>query len=568
MNEKLIAEHKKEKQESQDFKKRRYAQWRENYQLYRDHVDMNRLTQRQPINIPIMRETIQTWISKIKEAPELHYQAIGNSNKDKNGEIFMDELWKHYFEKLQLDILDIVDKKIVGLQGRSFKICGMRRGEFFIDIIDPYDIEISPRANIFDLNSAQYLIRTHIFRSLREILANDKYSQEGKDQLKIYLQTKEGLIKAQETRDAYLEKVARLRDLGAQNYDEYNVSEVLVELNESYKLVWNKKDNQFERHLIVFGADSAILYDEPITEALGLSRLPIVTWADDPDLNDIWCDGKGDSVRTINKVVNMYISQDVENRAYRNFGMYFYDNKGGTYSPKALEPKPFGLFGLPGKPRDILEQVRIEPLGDTTNQIQYLKDLIQSSVAQTPSERGEQSKSRTTFGEIQMTMEQSSNRNAMSTIHYRRAWKEIGEIFYELMANNSNGVITLHKAADNGQTYTKDIYPSDWVRPDGYDCVVTFASEKTEKQQFDIQKIQYGLVNFQDNPEALTILKRKQAEILDLTQDEIEKIIAYEQNKYKQGQQAGGPEEAVADPQSQASGMPFSNEQMMQQMTA
>lgn len=564
---KLIAEHKKEKNESQDFKKRRYEQWRENYQLYRDHVNTNRLTNRQPINLPIMRETIQTWISKIKESPELHYSAIGNSNKDKNGEIFMDEMWKHYYEKLQLDILDNVDKKIVGLQGRSFKICGMKKGKFFLDIIDPYDIEISPRVNIFDLNSAQYLIRTHIFKSLREILSNKKYSRDGKNALKIYLQSKEGLIKAAESRDAYLEKVARLRDLGAQNYDEYNVSEVLVELNESYKMVWNNEDNQFERHLVIIGADQAVLYDEPITEALGLKRLPIVTWADDPDLNDIWCDGKGDAVRTINKVVNMYMSQDVENRAYRNFGMFWYDNKGGTYSPKALEPKPFGLYGLPGKPSEILEQVRIEPLGDTTNQIQFLKDMIQSSVAQTPTERGEQTSSRTTLGEVQMTMEQSSNRNAMSTIHYRRAWKEIGEIFYELMSNNNPGMIKLHKKGANGHTYTKDVYPSDWVRPDGYDCIVTFKSEKDELQQYDIQKIQYGMVNFQDNPEALKILKRRQAEILDMTQDEIDKILAYEEQKYGQGQEAGGEEEGVADPQAQASGEPFSNEMMMQQLT-
>ena len=57
MDDKLILEHRKEKQESRDFKERRFDQWKENYFLYRDKVTTNRLTQRQAINIPIMRET-------------------------------------------------------------------------------------------------------------------------------------------------------------------------------------------------------------------------------------------------------------------------------------------------------------------------------------------------------------------------------------------------------------------------------------------------------------------------------------------------------------------------------
>ena len=40
----------KNEQADHDFQKRRHEQWTENYQLYRDKVIVNRLTQRQSIN--------------------------------------------------------------------------------------------------------------------------------------------------------------------------------------------------------------------------------------------------------------------------------------------------------------------------------------------------------------------------------------------------------------------------------------------------------------------------------------------------------------------------------------
>lgn len=558
---KLINEHVAEKRESYEFKERRFEQWKENYLLYRDKVKTNRLTQRQAINVPIMRESIQTWISKIDEPPELNFKARGRSIKHKNGEIIMDQLWSYYFDRLKLDILDNVDKKIVGLQGRSFKICGMSRGEFFVDIIDPYDIEISPKTNPLDLNSAQYLIRTNIFKPLREILANKKYEEEGKSMLKIYLDTKEGLIKTHETRESYREKMDRLRDLGSQNFDEYNVSELLVEINESYKMVWNKEANQFVRHLIIIAADKVVLYNKPLKDAIGVNRLPIVSWADDPEITDIWCDGKGDSVRTINKLVNMYLSQDVENRTYRNFGMYFFNTLNGTFSPRTFDPKPFGMYGLPGNPNEILKQVDVPALNDTTQQIQFLKDLIQNSIAQTPTERGIAAGQRTTLGEVQINLEQSQGRNSVSAKHYRRAWKEIGELFYEFMKANVNTPLKVYKEGADGNIYMKDVYPSDWIMPEGYECKVVMKSEKQSLDQFALQEAQYIIANFQDNPIAQAIGKRRQLQIMGATQDEIDQAMQYEEQKYNQPQPMNEMEE---EPEL---GSPKTNTQLMQQVT-
>lgn len=556
----LINKHKAQKQESLDFKERRFEQWNENYSLYRDKVNTNRLTQRQPINIPIMRDTIQTWVSKIDEAPELTFKTRNNKEAKKNGELMVDQMWKYFFEKGKFDILDNLDKKIVGLQGRSFKIAGISRGEFFVDVIDPYDIELDPKVNILDLNSAQYIKRTHIFKPLREILANKKYTKEGKDALKIYLDSKEGLLKANEAETAYDEKVSRLQELGADNFEDMNASDVMVELNECYDLVWSVEENQFIRHMIVIALDNVILYNKPLSEAIGINRVPIVTWADDPDLNDIWCDGKGDSVRTINKVVNMYISQDVENRAYTNFGMYFFNTMNGTFQPRAFEAKPFGMYGIPGNPKEIMQKIDVPSLNDTTNQIQFLKDMIQSTVAQTPTERGIAAGSRTTLGEVEINLQQSQGRNSVSSKHYRRAWKEIGQLFVDLMENNaSTQAITLYKAGADGKMAEKTISGSEWITESGYECIVAFKEEQGAKDQYDIQKSQYVISNFQDNPEAIKIAKRKQLELMGWSDEDIAKAMSFEDRK-------GSPQmEGLELPQGAKDGRMFNNQQVMQQ---
>jgi hypothetical protein len=250
-------------------------------------------------------------------------------------------------------------------------------------------------------------------------------------------------------------------------------------------------------------------------------------------------------VRTINKVVNMYISQDLENRAYRNFGMYFFNTMNGTFSPRAFDPKPFGMYGVPGRPDDVLKQVQIEPLNDTTSQINYLKEMIQSSVAQTPTERGEQTKSRTTLGEVELNLSKSQGRNLVSSKNYRRAWEEIGKIFYDLMSENSGGVLSLYKEGQNGELYQKDIYPSDWIFPEGYECQVVMKSESDALDQFALQKVQYTLANFQENPVATKIAKRNPPPSTPVPM-------------------VGGD---IEPPKGQATGRPFNNSQMLQQVT-
>lgn len=524
----IILEHIKDKDESKKFKERRFLQWNENYSLFRDKVTTNRLTQRQPINVPIIRETIQSWISKIDEAPKLRFETRDKTAKDKDGEIVMNAIYDYYYDKCKLDILDNIEKKSVGLQGRAFKKIGISKNEIFVDMIDAYDIEIDPRVNPLDIQSATYIIQTHIFRSLKEILANPKYSEEGKNKLKQFLDSKQGILKSAGDEEAYNLRKQRLENLGATNFDEYGASDTLVELNESYKLVWHPEENSFVRHLRIIATDTVVLLDKSIKEALGIKNVPIVTWASDPDAIDFWSDGIADNVRTFNKITNMYISQDLENRSYRNFGMYFFNTLNGTFQPRAFDPKPFGMYGVPGNPADLVQQIKIEPLNDVSGQITWLKNLIQSSVAQTPLERGQKEAGEQTLGQVQISLQQSKGINQVVSKNYRAAWKELGELFYEIMVNNSHGTLKLYKKGSDGNYHAKEVTSSDWITPSGYEVVVKVEAEASAADDFDLKKIQYIKNSFMNNPVAITIAKKKELELMGWTSQEIDSIMAAE----------------------------------------
>jgi len=526
--EQIVAQHIKDKEDSIKFKERRFQQWNESYSLYRDKVNTNRLTQRQPVNIPVIRETIQTWLSKIDEAPKLKFETRDKANKDKDAEIVMNELWDYYYDKLKLDILDNAEKKIVGLQGRGFKKIGISGGQIFIDLIDPYDIEIDPRVNPLDIETATYIKQTHIYRSLREILANPKYKADAKKDLKIYLDSKAGLLKAATDEQSYLLRKERLENLGVSNFDEYQSADIMVEINESYEMVWHDDVKKFIRHIRTYATDSILLLDMPLKEAIGISKIPIVTWASDPDAVDFWSDGIADNVRTINKVINMYFSQDLENRTYRNFGMYFFNTMNGTFQPRAFDAKPFGMFGVPGNPSDIVKQMEINPLGDTLNQMSFLKNLAQSSVAQTAEERGEKQPGEQTLGQVQLSLQKSAQRNSVVSKNYRKAWKELGCLFYDLLKNNKTGVVTLFKKSSDGNYNAKDVFTNDFLTPQGYEVKVEVESEASAADDFDLKKIQYIKNSFMNNPVAIMIAKKKELELMDWTDEEIASVMALE----------------------------------------
>lgn len=532
-NSQLVADILKDKEVAFDFQKRKHPNWLENYLLYRDRVITNRLTQRQSINVPIMAETLSAWLAKIDEAPLMNYSPKNSKdNEERRKAIYWDEIWLDYYEKWKLDEIDAMDKKIVGLQGRSFKKLYWYNNDLNCKVVDPYDIDLDPKTNPLDIETAMFLIHKNIFLPVRELMANKSYSKEGKDSLSLYLGSKNGRITMADSEEARQHQQQRLETLGVTNFDDFGSSDIIVEVNECFKKIWHAEEAKYVWHYIVMAANHAILYDKPLKDALGIDFLPFVTWAEDPDLNDIWNDGKADRVRPMNKVMNTWLSQLIENRTFRNFTMFFYDSTNPKYKPTAFDPQPFGMYPLPGKPSEVLQPVPVGALTDSLSELNYFKGMAEGVSSVTATEKGNsRSDGDRTLGEVQIDLRESSQITASSAKYYRNSWEEFAQKFQKMLEANRTDSYKLYKSDHNGDLHEKVVNPKQTKSKSGFKVRAKLKSDIENKNNEDMKKLIFVKQTFEDNPVAQKLVKEQMLSLVGWSPDDIDAVMKAEEAK-------------------------------------
>src|SRR3990167_4149977 len=103
-----------------NYRERRQSDWDENYTLSRDKVVINRLTQRQSVNLPLMKTVLRTTLKDIDDMPVILMENLSN---DKQKEVFLNEYWKWTLDVNNAELQDIVDKKQELMFGRTFDQC-------------------------------------------------------------------------------------------------------------------------------------------------------------------------------------------------------------------------------------------------------------------------------------------------------------------------------------------------------------------------------------------------------------------------------------------------------------
>ena len=78
------------KESGYNFRKRRQDDWLENYTLSRDKITINRLTQRQSVNLPLMKTVIKTILKDVDDLPVIYFENLDN---DKQAQMFKNEYW-------------------------------------------------------------------------------------------------------------------------------------------------------------------------------------------------------------------------------------------------------------------------------------------------------------------------------------------------------------------------------------------------------------------------------------------------------------------------------------------
>lgn len=523
-----------------NYRKRREEDWRENYTLYRDKVTINRLTQRQSVNIPLMKQTIRTLLKDVDDMPVLYFENLDNN---KEAEVFQNEYWKWTVEQNKMDLKDIVDKRQVFLFGRSFDQMQIVDGAIKITIQDPQDILVDRHMDPVDIDSSRFFIHTHIFVPISYLEKNNDYDKKAIANLKMWYGTDAGLIKAADNIGMSEEKNKKMSDMGLSDVDQPILGETIVELSMHFIYRQEEGDDEEQLYMYVEAEDMQVLMKRRLEEVIGetedhywRNHFPYNSWADDLDRQDFWTDGVADIVRTPNKVLNSWFSQLVENRTLRNFGMHYYDSSLEGFAPQTFNPVPWGWYPVPGKPQDVLQKVDIPDLSESLDEMTYVVEMIEKATGATATQQGTQTERQVTLGEVQLALGEAKERIKGMSKFYTPTWKDRGKKFLKLIEaapEKLDAVKIYKKGRNSNDIYLREIAPKDWMTQTGYTTRVWSQDEKDAKDASGIEKANAIKANMPDNPVVDMVYKRKLLEFGNFTPDEVNEAMKFEEEQRK-----------------------------------
>ncbi len=532
------------KESGYNYRKRRHEDWRENYTLYRDKVKVNRLTQRQSVNIPLMKQSIRTLLKDVDDMPVLYFENLDN---EKDSEVFQNEYWNVTVECNNLEEQDIVDKKQVMIFGRSFMQMQIKDGKVEFSVEDPQDILVDRYTDPTRIDTARFLIHTNIFIPLAVLKANPDYDQTAIKDLETWYSSEDGIVKLSENDQDAQDKSQRMSDLGLEDALDPVLGETYVEIALHFvKREEGLAEGEEQFFLYVEAENKKILMKKPLEEVIGKTvenywrdHLPYTSWADDVERQDFWSDGVADTIRTPNKILNSWFSQLVENRTLRNFGMHYYDGTagGGEFTPQTFNPVPWGWYKIPGDPNKILKKVDIPDLSDSLDEMTFLQTVAERATGATAAQQGATEQRQITLGEVQLALGEAKERVKGMSKFYTPTWKERGLKFLKLIeaAPDKLDAVKIHKKGRNTDTiYNREIDPTDWMTPEGYQVKVWSQDEKDAQDSEALQKLNAVVTNMPGNMKLLEVYQRKLLEFADLKPEEINEIMEIEKQKMMQ----------------------------------
>ena len=523
----LILKLQAEKRAGDELQVRKHDDWDENYALFRNKVKTNRLTQRQAIGIPLTKETIKTQLSGMDDPPAVDWQEMSG---DEEKELIYQAVWEDNHKADKIELTDVVDKKNVLLYGLGTKKLNLKKDGVNITALDPYDVVFDPLMKAGDIESARFIIHKNIFKSVREILADEKYTKKGKEDLKIWAEAPPGITHGKENQKEWELKMERIRAMGVNNGDFplYAGGDRLVNLCEHFTTIWNTKNKEWERRVIVYADDHVELYNETLYDCIGVEFWPFTVWVEDPETTDLYSDSIADLIRPINKVLNVWFSQLIENRTLKNFQMHWVAASEG-YTPTTYTPGPGVQLPappvLPGQSiRDVVMPVEISGLDDTLDAINAITQIAERASGATAIQKGEPEQGEQTLGEVKILVGKAQERTIAMAKFYRLAWYETAWKWDKMMHANAPKFLKLYKQGRNGKLYPKRVFSSDWKSSVGYEPTVSSSSEQETQDIKSIQKWIFAKSQFPNNPAIAKIAAKRIFEGLDVTPEELKQI--------------------------------------------
>lgn len=531
------------------YRERREEEWRENYTLYRGKVTINRLTQRQSVNIPLLKTNIRSMLKDIDDMPILYFENLDNN---KQAEVFKNEYWKDTMDFNRTELQDIVDKKQVCIFGRSFDQWQVINGKVVMNITDPEDILVSRYTNSYNIHSSRYLIHTNIFIPLSVLERDEKYEKSAIRELKEYFISQDGIDKSQQNERILQEKNKKMEDMGFDKVNDPILGEKYVAITLHFVFRAEDEDEEEQIYLYVEAEDRVLLMKKKLEEVIGetedhffRNHYPYCTWADDLEMQDFWCDAVADIIRPNNKVLNAWYSQLVENRTLRNLNMNLFDSSLEGWAPQTWEPRAWGMYGVPlngvNKIDNVFKPLPVAELSESLDEIMFVVQMSEKATATTATQQGVAEQKQITLGEVQLALGEAKERIKGMSKFYTQAWKDRALMFIKLIeasGDKLNDIKIYNKGKNSDNIYQREIGVKDWKSKLGYRFKIWSQDEKNTDNTRILEKVNAAKVNMPDNPKVDEIFKRKLLEFADITPDDINEAMRFEEEKRTAQQQS------------------------------
>lgn len=225
--------------------------------------------------------------------------------------------------------------------------------------------------------------------------------------------------------------------------------------------------------------------------------------------------------------------------------MHYYDSTLASegFVPGTFEPKPWGWYGVPGKPNEVLQKVEIPDLSESLDEMDYVASMVEKATGAVSTKQGVQTQREATLGEIRALQAEATERTQGMSKFYTKAWEQRAYKFYKLIeaAQDKLDAVKIYKKGRNTDNiYGREISPKDWMTKSGYKVRVWSQDEKKTKDLDSIQKLQVLAGVLPMNPKVKDIQVRKLAEFADLTPDEVTEIMDYEEQQRQSQMMMGG----------------------------
>lgn len=550
----------------------RHADWTTNYTLYRDKVLINRITQRQSVNIPLMKYIIKTNIKEVDDLVDIYFRSNSN-NKQK--EIYLNAAWSDVVKDQKLEVRDIVDKKNVMLYGRSTSDWNIENGKVVFGLDDIFDMVFSRYTDPTNIDgTCRSMHQLHVYTPLSKIQNDKRYAKhkEDVDKLVQYFATEQGLIESEENTQEAIDKNERARQMGDVNVNDPKFGETIVEINRHWIRLW---DDEYDEPCIYYQetANGFVLLSERQEDVIGKTRdnywrshFIKSSWADDVERGDINSDGLADTIRPINVVANAWFSQDVENRTLRNYNMHYHLTMDG-FTPQAYVPRPWGWYELPVASddkrsiNDLFKAVEVPALSDTLPAIQWAIGVAEKAGAASSNQAGQVNQNQVTLGEVELTLAEGKDRVKSMSKFYFPAWEERATKFLKLIEAAGSLIKSkkLYKKSYKGNMFGKEIGPNDWYDEDGYTIEITSKSESRRKALENITILNAVKAAMPLNAPLQDIYEEKMINLVDdITPEQFKQVMDFQKQLRMKGilnpnmfVGAGGPASAGNKPKLQ-----------------